>query len=317
MERFLRILLCISAILIYTDTLIEAKTVSKKVDADEVLQKGREAFLNYDFEEASDLYEQYRALKLKSKQELHEDFEIWEEELSIASNAFERVQKIVIIDSISVAANKFYNSYKLTGSAGKVGMTSVFNVPGNEKNKEIGFISEDEDYLIFPQKNSEGYLRLSEARALLDGSWETGETLIGNFEKTGDYIFPFMSGDGQTLYFSNNGEDTMGGYDLFVAQKDPFTGEYLQPLNLGMPFNSPYDDLLMAIDEENGLGWWATNRNNFEDKITIFVYLIDDIRKNYPYDTENLSDYAKIMDYKATWEEGKDKEYEEKLNLIK
>ena len=306
-----------SAILLIAGTSLEMKSAAKKATAEEVLQKGREAFLNYEFEEAEEFYDQYRTLKKKAKQETGEEFEIWENELSIASNAFERVQKIVVIDSISVPANKFQEAYRLASSAGRIGTPSVFNLPNNIKNQGLAFLSEDGDYIVYSQGNAEGDLRLFESRELLDGSWETQETLIGDFEKTGDYAYPFMSGDGQTLYFANNGEDSMGGFDLFVAQKDPFTGEFLQPLNLGMPFNSPYDDFMMAIDEENGIGWWATNRNDFEDKVTIFVYLIDEMRKNYPSDEENLAEYAKISNYKSTWESGKENKYKEILNKIK
>ncbi|MCH5234977.1 MAG: hypothetical protein J1E16_06755 [Muribaculaceae bacterium] len=280
------------------------KTKAKKVSAEEVLQNGREAFFNYDFEEAADLYDQYRTLQTKAKQPLDEEFEIWESELEIASNAIDRVQRIVIVDSISIPSAKFYEAYKLSESAGKIGPYSVLSSTGN--NKELSYLNEGEDYLLYPQVNSDGDLRLYEKSLLLDGNWEEKETLEGDFDKSGDYAFPFMSADGQTLYFANNGDDSMGGYDIFIAQKDALTGEYRQPLNLGMPFNSPYNDLMFAIDEENGLGWWATDRNSPEGKITVYVYLYEDIRKNYPADTENLADYAKLTSYKDTWFDDKD-----------
>lgn len=272
----------------------------KTVDANEVLQKGREAFLNYNFEEASDLYDQYRSLKTKAKQPLDDDFELWETELEIASNAFDRVQKIVVVDSIEIPASKFYEAYKLASSSGIFKPYSDFDSDASGNN-EIAFINEGEDLIIFPKEDVEGNLRLFERQLLLDGNWEENESLNGNFDKSGDYAYPFLGSDGVTLYFANNGEESMGGYDLFVAQKDPLTGEYLQPLNLGMPFNSPYDDIMMAIDEENGLGWWATNRNSYGNTVTVYVYQYSDMRKNYPSDTENLENYAKLASYKHTW----------------
>lgn len=273
---------------------------AKKVDPEEVLKKGREAFLNYQFDEAADFYNEYRSLQTKAKQPIEEELEIWETELEIASNAFDRVQKIVVIDSISIPRSRFYEAYRLSQSAGGIAPFFQLSEDG-DGNQELGYINEGRDYILFSKPNGEGELRLYEKTLLLDGNWEENESLQGDFDKIGDYSYPFMSTDGQTLYFANNGDDSMGGYDLFVAQKDALTGEYRQPLNLGMPFNSPYDDIMFALDEENGLGWWATDRNSFEGRVTVYVYLYEDVRKNYPVDTENLADYAKLTSYKDTW----------------
>lgn len=287
----------------------QAKAKKKAPDPEEFLKLGREAFYDYRFDEASDFYEQYREAKSKAKQSPDEELDIWERELEIASNAFERVQKIVIVDSISVPRGIFFQNYKLASSAGSVGLINSIGEDIGINNNEISFISENRDYIITSVhkefKDSDGSYDqsiLMESRRLLDGSWESRETFNDMIEPDGDQAFPFMIGDGQTLYFANNGDGSMGGYDIFVAQKDPITGEYLQPLNVGMPFNSPYDDFLMAVDEETGIGWWATDRNSKDGEVTIYVYLIDEIRKNYPDDTDNLEDFAKIASYKKTWE---------------
>lgn len=272
-----------------------------KVSPEEVFQKAREAFYNYEFEEAADLYDEYRTLQTKAKQPLAEELDELERQLEIASNAFDRVQKIVIVDSLSLPRSSFYNSYILSPSSGRIGLPNDLNVSGIELDNELSFLNESGDFLIGVTTNEDGEMRLIESRLLLDGNRENVESLRGSFEKSGDYNYPFMSTDGQTLYFANNGEESMGGYDLFVAQKDPINGEYLQPLNLGMPFNSPFDDIMLAIDEENGIGWWATDRGRDDGNLTVYVYLIDDIRRNYPNSTENLAEYAKIIDYKATW----------------
>lgn len=295
-----------------------AKTKAKggSSNAEEILEKGRQAFLRYDFDEASDLFDQYRNMKTKAKQELPEDFEELETKLEIAANAFDRVQKIEVIDSISMPRSSFVQSYRLSRSAGKIGNLEDLEIKELTGEPELAFLSERGDYLINVTSDPEGYLRLRENNRLLDGSWESRETLTGDFEQSGNYLYPFMSSDGQTLYFANDGEESIGGLDIFVAQKDPISGEFLQPLNLGMPFNSPYDDFMMAIDEENGIGWWATDRNSPEGNVTIYVYLIDDIRKNYPSDTGNLVDLALLEDYKSTWEEDNLENYKSKLSTL-
>lgn len=289
---------------------------TKKTDNKDLYTKAQEAFFNYDFEEATSLFEQYKNKQTKAKKPIEEDFEIWQSRNNIAANAFNRVQKIVVIDSIAVPRASFFKAMKLAKSAGTIGLGNDFNLKNLDTGNELSYLSEDGVYFITPMLNSEDNLELIESLRLLDGTWESQKALQGNFHQSGDYAFPFLGGDGQTLYFANNGDDSMGGYDLFVAQKEPITGEALQPLNLGMPFNSPYDDLMIAIDEETGIGWWATDRNDPGGDITIYVYILDEARQNYPSDTENLAELAKLSDYKATWEEGKEKQYKRILNSI-
>ena len=47
--------------------------------------------------------------------------------------------------------------------------------------------------------------------------------------------------DGVTIYYASDGEG-LGGYDIFVTRYNTNTDTYLVPENVGMPFNSPYND---------------------------------------------------------------------------
>lgn len=139
---------------------------------------------------------------------------------------------------------------------------------------------------------------------LADGSWEQPEPLGDVLNEGGDANFPFLMSDGVTLYFANDGENSLGGYDIFISRNN---GEkYLQPQNIGMPYNSPFDDYLLAIDEETGIGWWATDRNRIEDSVTIYRFIPQELRINYPVDTEGLTQYAKVANYRQTWTDGAD-----------
>ncbi|MEZ5001362.1 MAG: hypothetical protein R2744_13585 [Bacteroidales bacterium] len=52
----------------------------------------------------------------------------------------------------------------------------------------------------------------------------------------------WVSATGDTLWFSSNGHEGAGGYDIFVTYRDG-VGNWSQPENLGMPVNSQWDDL--------------------------------------------------------------------------
>jgi len=125
-----------------------------------------------------------------------------------------------------------------------------------------------------------------------------------------------MMPDGVTLYYASDGEESMGGYDIFVASRNPQTGEFLQPQNIGMPYNSPFDDYMLAIDEENGLGWWASDRNLLDDKITVYLYKVNELRKNYNPDDEDIVAKAKISEFELTQDSEKAAEYAELLETV-
>ena len=81
-----------------------------------------------------------------------------------------------------------------------------------------------------------------------------------------------------------------------------------------MPYNSPYDDLMLAIDEANGVGWWATDRNSPGGDLTIYVFIPSEIRDNYPEDTENLTALARLTDISMT--QDSDSDYSQILETI-
>jgi len=53
---------------------------------------------------------------------------------------------------------------------------------------------------------------------------------------------PFILPDGVTLYFSSQGHENMGGYDMFFTNLTE-DGFWQTPTNLGYPINSPGNDV--------------------------------------------------------------------------
>jgi len=64
-----------------------------------------------------------------------------------------------------------------------------------------------------------------------------GPVINTEFDEEGVRISP----DGTTLYYSSNGPESMGGYDIFMTRKEP--GGWSEPINLGYPINTPGDDI--------------------------------------------------------------------------
>ncbi len=109
--------------------------------------------------------------------------------------------------------------------------------------------------------------------------------------------------DGVTLYFAQQGEGSLGGYDIFVTRYDAETQQYLKPENLGMPFNSPANEYLLAIDEASQLGWLVTDRNQQGDTVCVYVFVPSQTRDVYEYEAYERSEllsFARLSSVAAT-----------------
>lgn len=77
-----------------------------------------------------------------------------------------------------------------------------------------------------------------------------------------DENYPYISADGNTLYFSSKGHNSMGGYDIFKCTRSDSLSPWSKPENLGFPINSTYDDIMFVPDASNNYAWICTNRRN-------------------------------------------------------
>lgn len=288
---------CSNNVWVFVTALIiafSAGTAASAQTAAELLEHGRKAYLDYNFTQAA---KDFTAAKNKAKRAdaaFEKDYDLYTSQLRRAREFLTRVEKIAVIDSITVPKAEFFKAYRLPSSAGTLSAGS--GLPESDPDVDYVFTNERGDYKLWSAPDSTGNMRLLESMLLTDGGWSRPDTL-----DTGDNaIYPFMMADGVTLYYADNGKESIGGYDIMVATRDAADGEFLQPQNLGFPYNSPYDDYLLAIDELNNVGWWATDRNRLGDDITIYLFVPNDMRRNYSEDDGDIIGFARIDDYLAT-----------------
>lgn len=211
----------------------------------------------------------------------------------------DRVEHIEVVDSMAVDRADFFRHYALGPDAGSLFDATALPREINGSGKGVGYRSPDGRKMIWAQPDAAGVLRLVESSALSDDSWEQPVPLQGELNRGGAAIYPFMMTDGTTFYFASDGEGSIGGLDIMLTRYD---GEqWLEPQNVGMPYNSPYDDYMMAIDELSGAGWWATDRNRLGDKITVYMFRPNEVRENYPEDTPDIASRAMLTSISNTW----------------
>ena len=79
----------------------------------------------------------------------------------------------------------------------------------------------------------------------------------------------YMHPDGKTMYFSSQGHNSMGGYDIFVSYVDEL-GHWGPAINLGFPINSPYDDLFYSSTANGKYAYISSNRNGGKGGMDIY-----------------------------------------------
>ena len=123
-------------------------------------------------------------------------------------------------------------------------------------------LNADGSVLIFSANLNEGWggydLYRVERRA--DGSWSEPDLMNRAINTEGNEQFPTLDGD--TLYFSSDGLEGLGGLDIFRTW--PLEdGRYNAPKNLRMPINSGADDFAYTIVRRNGTGVGSTTTGYF------------------------------------------------------
>ncbi len=96
-----------------------------------------------------------------------------------------------------------------------------------------------------------------------------GDKINTSYDEEGVSLSP----DGNILYFSSKGHNSMGGYDIFKASRHK-NGAWDDITNLGFPVNSPLDEVFF-FHAENDKAYFSSNRITSMGDFDIFY--ADDI----------------------------------------
>ncbi len=109
-----------------------------------------------------------------------------------------------------------------------------------------GSLSRDGKTLYFTSNRKEGFGGMDIYRSdLLDnGHWDKPANLGANINTALNEDTPFITENDSLLYFSSQGHETMGGYDVFVS-KLASEQQWTSPSNIGYPLNTTDDDLFL------------------------------------------------------------------------
>ena len=106
---------------------------------------------------------------------------------------------------------------------------------------------------------------MNRERNLWGKGQSAGHAINTQFQEGSVYIHP----DAKTMYFSSQGHNTLGGYDIFVSYVDDL-GHWGEPINLGYPINTPYDDLFYSATASGRYAYIASNRDGGKGGLDIY-----------------------------------------------
>ena len=224
------------------------------------------------------------------------------------TNMREMTQQIVIIDSIVTDKDRFLSQYRLSSETGTLTTTGEFF--GKPKSLSgYAFLNEMGNKVYFGRTDGSGFQRLYTSDKL-GNAWGESTPLKGLSEGFTDTDYPFMMNDGITFYFSAQGEESIGGYDIFFTRYDSRSGSFLKPENIGMPFNSEANDYMYAADEETGIGYFVSDRRQPEGKVCVYIFILPETRRSYDpskYTEQQIRDFADITRIADTWGNGNER----------
>ena len=133
----------------------------------------------------------------------------------------------------------------------------------NKKIEHSGSVSEEGNTIFFVRKDKENEEEKTDiymSRILPSGTWGEPQKLNDNVNSPYNEDFPYLAIDGKTLYFSSEGHNSMGGYDLFKSVWNPETNNWSKAVTLGYPINTTDDDRSISISADNSVGYISAIR---------------------------------------------------------
>ncbi len=276
-------------------------TLAKKQKVnDATLYLGRLYAIQYKFEAAEKEFAAYQKAMRRNNAALAE-LEKEREYADRLQRLVSRTEDIQIIDSVVVSKNEFLSAYNLNANAGSLQWARDFFDEGLNDEQSVVFMNERKTKVYFSRSATEQGNTLYSMEKMLD-NFGNEKKLNNPINDSKDQAFPFILSDGLTIYFASKGHESIGGYDIFASRYNLNSNTYLTPNQMNMPFNSPFNDYMMVIDEQKGIGWFASDRYQPEDLVCVYTFIPNqEVKLVVTEEADSIANRAKISRIKDSW----------------
>jgi len=148
------------------------------------------------------------------------------------------------------------------------------------------------------------------SRRLPNGQWALAQNLGPTINTRYKEDFPQMSPDGKTLYFSSQGHEGMGDFDLFKSTWNEEANTWTEPKNLGYPINTSGDDHCISFTQNNRIAYISSARPGGYGDLDLYRIKFEDSKENFTILKGNIitSDSARTLTSLVTIEDLKNKD---------
>ena len=220
--------------------------------------------INYQFDEALKLYNDYKQIGSSSSiKKLQVDKEM--QACKNGKRLLAHLTDLVVINKKQLNEADYFRSYDLKNIGGKLLVKpDEFRSQSDKKKKEksVMYLPRNGDrvyYSSYGENGSNGRDIFYSTKTSKD-SWSAPQIMPLSINTEYDEDYPFLHPNGKTLYFCSKGHNSMGGYDIFKTTFDETTNSWSAPVNLDFPINSPDDDILFVTDSLEKTAYFSTGR---------------------------------------------------------
>jgi len=135
-------------------------------------------------------------------------------------------------------------------------------------------------YFISTRKGGIGEKDIYMSKLTEEGDWGPAINLGPTVNSSGNEDAVFMHPDGKTLYFSSEGHNSMGGYDIYSVEYDEQMKAWSAPNNLGEPINTTGNDVFFVLAANGKHAYYSSVRGEGLGKQDIYmITFLDDTPK--------------------------------------
>lgn len=245
-------------------------------NVDSLVVKGDSLREVYCFEESSDIYGEALSIVTDTASIYHSDTLMINKirsRLLLSENGRNMsrfVQKPEVIAKRRFSLEDFFLYYPLENGSWRALPNQLDSSVNDPLSKAL--YAPDWDNRLFFSAPDESGSRDIFVTLQRDTIWTFPEGLGFQSAAESSEIYPMLSPDRKTLYFSSNGFYGVGGYDLYASTWDEAEGKWSAPQNMGFPFSSPADDFLYMDSEDGQYSIFASNRECSKDSVWVYVF---------------------------------------------
>ena len=249
---------------------------STNAQVDDIVRKGDSLFRAYNFADAVVTYnqalERARVLPAVSQSVIASV----QERISLAENGVSMSQFVrapKVLGRKKFSKEDYFLYFPLEDKSWRK-LPNVLDADDSDISVRALYAPDWDDILYFSTDDGTGTrsIYMTENQ---DGIWSVPRKVDEVSAPGANEIYPMVSPDGRTLYFSSDAPGGLGGYDLYFSRWDDLQESWSMPQNMGIPFSSPDDDFLFIDSEDEKYSMFASSRDCPADSVWVYALEYD------------------------------------------